>query len=477
MLLASWLLTASAVLQQPSGERCAALLAGLRAKVEENYAGFQLEVRDARRGAYDVMFSRLTSDSRSASGDACYNLLDSFTGWFDDPHLFVFQSIRLDSAESAHRARQVRRTAITESKAREYFTQRARSLDRIEGIWYDGAGLRVAILPDSEVRGRFMAVVLTSDTASWPVGSVRASIVRAGRTYSVDLTARNFAVRHLTGVVHKDVILRLSPGIWAREFPAPQVAGLVDAHDPHRPTLIVRGKTVIASMVSHDPTYAGVVDSLVKENAAVLRSAERLIIDLRGNEGGSSWITNALLPFVRSYSRRKHPYESDSAVMLSSPDQIAYAKRAFGSDTSTFVRELVRRLEAAPGKLSFFPQDDSPARDTLVVNDAPVGVLVDHGTVSAAEVLVLRALESTRATVFGEPTAGALDYQSVNVVRILPDESRWLLGYPTITASPHLPKNGMRGRGIVPHMRMDVTGLWPPIERVERRLSNAQGDR
>ena len=37
--------------------------------------------------------------------------------------------------------------------------------------------------------------------------------------------------------------------------------------------------------------------------------------------------------------------------MLSSDDQIAYARRAFGSDTTAFVRGLVERLRAGPGEL------------------------------------------------------------------------------------------------------------------------------
>jgi hypothetical protein len=83
------------------------------------------------------------------------------------------------------------------------------------------------------------------------------------------------------------------------------------------------------------------------------------------------------------------------------------------------------------------------------------------------------ARSSALATVFGEPTAGALDYQSVNVVRILPDESRRFLGYPTITASRRLPQNGMRGRGIMPHVRVDVSRLWETIDRVDRWLGSA----
>lgn len=108
-----------------------------------------------------------------------------------------------------------------------------------------------------------------------------------------------------------------------------------------------------------------------------------------------------------------------------------------------------------------------------MVSSAPrrVGVLVDHGTVSAVEVFVLYALRSPRATVFGEPTAGALDYQTASIVSISPHERRWFLGYGTITRGPGLPAGGMRGKGIPPQVRIDLRAVADPVVYVDRALS------
>lgn len=88
-----------------------------------------------------------------------------------------------------------------------------------------------------------------------------------------------------------------------------------------------------------------------------------------------------------------------------------------------------------------------------------MAVLLDGGTVSAAEVTVLLAKRGGRAVIYGESTAGALDYQSTSFVRLAPDEERWLLLYPTITASAPLPVGGMRGIGIEP----DVVVRWETL--------------
>jgi C-terminal processing protease CtpA/Prc len=99
-----------------------------------------------------------------------------------------------------------------------------------------------------------------------------------------------------------------------------------------------------------------------------------------------------------------------------------------------------------------------------------VGVLIDRGTVSAAEVAVEFALRSTRATVFGEPTAGALDYEQVSIVPLDPRERRWFLGYPTITRDTTLPAGGIRGKGLQPDVRVTWASVADPIAYVVHAL-------
>ena len=89
---------------------------------------------------------------------------------------------------------------------------------------------------------------------------------------------------------------------------------------------------------------------------------------------------------------------------------------------------------------------------------------------------VLSALRRTRATVFGEPTAGALDYQNASIVSLSPREKRWYLGYGTITRRADLPHNGMRGRGIPPQVPLDVRRLADPVGYVDRALSAGARD-
>ena len=449
----------------------------LNQRIRANYAGFRLEVTGDKLTRFEHAFAAMRAQAERTTGGDCVFVLKGLIRWFDDPHLFLYETGRLDTAETARRAREVATVAMDEARARAYFASRSGPLDPLEGIWYDGA-LRLAVVPEPGAPdGQFVAVLLNSDTSIWRPGAVRARFSRrAGGGYDVQLWNRNYSLRHLDGEIYKHVLLRLSPGMWGKEFPvAASDRGWLDPTDAHRPTLVARSGTVIVSIPSHDGPYKAVLDSLIRAHDADLRAAARLIVDLRGNEGGGSGMSDGLLPFIASAHQRPGILKDGEAVMLSSDDQMAYARRAFGSDASRFVRSLLGRMQAHPGEFVPLADPDAPAEtpptDSIIDGPRRVGVIVDRGTVSASEVLVLKALRSERATVFGEPTAGALDYQNTNIVAFSPRERRWFLGYPTITRNLALPAGGMRGTGIAPTVRMDLARIPDPIAHVERALT------
>jgi hypothetical protein len=474
-------LTVGLGIQSPTADStlsCATNLALLERKMHLDYAGYTLELRGDRLTKFAAMKRAAQRRAERTTGDDCYFVLNDFVEWFDDPHLFVYQSTRLDTAETTRRAAMVKRLNVTEASAREYYRKRGARLDPIEGIWYD-RGLRVAVLPDSTLgAGRFVAVMLSSDTSIWQPGAVRARFTRRpSGGYDAQVAEPNYALAHRRAEIYRHVLLRMSPGIWGKEFPAPPAdSGTLDPVDPHRPVVYRRNGTLVFAIPSHSG-FKPALDSLVARYRDEMSHADKLIIDLRGNEGGGSGMTESLEPFVSLREQLPNPFPTDKPLMLSSDDQIAYARRAFGSDTTAFVRGLVERLRAHPGEL--VPLND-PADTTKkvdprdwVVSTGPrrVGVLIDRGTVSASEVFVLYALRSPRATVFGEPTAGALDYQSASIVSLSPNEKRWYLGYGTITRGPGLPGGGMRGKGIPPQVRMKLSLVADPVGAVDRALT------
>lgn len=457
---------------------CTQDLDALKAKIQQDYAGFMLEVVGEKRQRHDKAFAALAQRAAKATGDACYFVLQDYIDWFDDPHLFLYQSSQIDSNETAARAGSAERLELDEAKAREYYRRQAGHLDPLEGIWYD-LGLRVAVVPapgTDPKAGQFVAVVLTSDSPLWQPGMIRARFTRGRNgSYATQMWGRNFSMARRNARIHKRVLLRLSPGMWGKAFPvAPTDTGLIDSSDVHRPTVIVRARTVIVSIPSHDPGLKPYLDSLIAIHQDELVHAQHLIVDLRGNEGGGSFMSDGLLPYILSDTSPDTIDDYRRSLMLSSEDQIRYVSRMWGSDTIPQIQRMLVRMRAHPGELvplfdSLVPPE-TESRDTVVFGPRRVAIMIDGGTVSASEVLVQRARQSKRVTIFGEHTAGALDYQSTAIVWFSPDERRWGLGYPTTTARAELPAGGMRGKGIPPQVTVHWGKVADPIGWVERAL-------
>lgn len=453
---------------------CRQTVDSLDAKIQRNYAGFLLEVTGRRRSEYESLLRRVRKDADQRTLEVCFPALATLTTWFDDPHLFVFQSATTDSADAARRRAGVQHLPISEASVRASLAARRTRPDPIEGIWYEGSTRLAVVASPDGASHQFVAVLLAGDTVGWQAGDVRAYMRRTRKgEYETTLITRAFAEQQLTARLHRRVLLRLSPGMWGKAYPVNAAdSGTLDSTDVHRPRVVVRPRSVLVAVPSHDPRFAALLDREITSAADAIRERKLLIVDLRGNEGGASFVTRALDPYVNSAEVRATPFDSGSAVVMSSPAQMTAARRMSGNDTSAFVRDLLARMQANMGRL--VPLETSPSaplKGPSLPGEWHVVVMVDRGTVSAAEVLVLRALRSSRATVVGDRTAGALDYQSVQIISLGTGDRRWALGYPTITAHADLPRRGMRGKGISPTVRVDWDTLDDPIAEMERRFA------
>ncbi|HSH44480.1 MAG TPA: S41 family peptidase, partial [Longimicrobiales bacterium] len=391
----------------------------------------------------------------------CVHVLRRLTAWFEDDHLFISESPSVDSAESVRLARDRERLDVDEDALRAHF-QRHASPDPIEGIWYD-RGRRVAVLRSEQDDRDFVAVTLADSMPRWEPGMVRAEFRARGDGYDVVYYADDHSPRHYQARMHKGVLLRMPPVMWGKELPlARHERGLLHPEDPRLPAFrSVDSRTVVIGLPSHAPAVAGPLEALVSRHRDELLAAETLIIDLRGNEGGSSLTTRVLAPFYASSTLRPPLVpENNVPAYLASPDNAAYLRSLVAdSDLPPWVDAFLQEMEQNPGRVLPLPPEGrrpgGPFRpDTIHDSPRRVAILVDGGVVSAGEALVLDAMRSERVTVYGENSGGAIDYQNVRLVWLGCPERGLLLGYPTVAASARLPEGGLNATGIAPHVRI-----------------------
>ena len=457
--------------------KCIAAFDNLVSKIEADYVGYHLAIKGKRDAEYRRNVEAIGARARRTPPESCIFVLQNFLRFFRDGHLFVGNSPRLNRDEVEYLNRTARRVARSENEVRRYLDISGGRLDPLEGIWYAKEGYRVAITRNpGRGRGEFLALMLSDDLPGWIRGQVKAQFRRLrDGSYDVVFYDKNHSPRYpnvyLRGqlggaALRRGLLLHMPPITWGKAYPLrPNERGLLDPVDPRRPTIrAVDESTVVVSVPSHSPEYTALLESLIEEFHDRILRANNLLIDIRGDEGGSAGMTRALMPFLVTKDKRSSPADAGThAVVLSSPDNIRYFEQMHSQGWVPL--RLVERMRANPGKVISFDDPDSrsdvaPAADSATPLPRNVAILIDGAVVSAGEAFVLNAMKNKKVILFGENTGGVIDYQSVTIIDLSNCPALGLyLGYPTSAASDQLPAGGINATGIPPDIR-----IWRAIK-------------
>ena len=457
------LTTPSAYAQATPTCDCPTAFARTVQTIQTDYVAFPLEVPPARRAEWDAHVAGLRPLAVGADRVACSWVLRSLTSFFHDGHLLIID-IPVDTTGRPARHAALPRRNWSEGTVRATLADRALLPTSLEGIW-DGPGFRVAVLPDSTANKRLLAVVLRDDSARYEPGQVRGTFEQVNGEWRATVRDGDYLPRTSPVALSRGgALMRMPPMIWQRVWPSVPDAGL-DASDPRRPTVrYLPSGTAVVSIVSFSPEYQKPLQQLIDRDWDRLSQARSVIVDLRGNEGGSSIVAAPLLPFVWT--------EAGIAPDTATPVVIASERNnEFWAHASWAPRGLTDRLRAQPpGTLVTFsnePTPSPPRPSRLAPPQQRVVILTDRSTVSAAEQVVLWSRAYGRARVYGEPTGGAIDYQSTLLVRVACASMGQVLSYPLIATSSRLPVGGFNHRGIIPDVLIppDVRDVFAWIDQ------------
>jgi hypothetical protein len=451
----------------PAACGCAEEFASLVNKVESDYIGFHLRLPTLDRRRYEASKAAIRRAAAAASDEDCFQALRPYVAQFHDPHLFLSEQPELSAEAKARLAAAAETLPWTEESVRAYLDHNAGHLDPVEGIWYSDTSRFGIVRERQSPRRDFVAVLLSGGGDGWKPGQVKAELTRrADGSFDVRYLYGDRSLHHLEGTIYKGLLLRMAPAMWGKAYPVRAAdAGLLDPQNPRNPTIkpLPQGAWVI-SMPSHDGPYREPLERLIAGHLEPLRAAPLIIVDLRGNEGGSAQTSDPLAPFYRSAKTQRRRAWSGREAVVSSPDQISYFQSLVRNMTPGSAWEkrflaLVARMQREPGKVLATdvwgnPPEPPPPPAPAYARPEHFVLLIDRGTVSAAEAFVLAAWQSDRVTLFGEPSGGSIDYQSVSIVPLACRRHGLRLGYPTIAGSEHLPAGGFNADGIPPDVRI-----------------------
>lgn len=225
-------------------------------------------------------------------------------------------------------------------------------------------------------------------------------------------------------------------------------AARMERYDPQFTHCRVDGETYLIRFPSCDLNEEQTAWVRTAVRAYLASGCENLILDIRGNGGGSDSAYEPLLRLLYDHEGAEDAMEyrvSDLAVVH---------VREFAGDTERG-RGKIARMERTPAGefLTDGPKTYRIHYDSVSPRPRRAGLLIDGKVGSSGEQLVLEVRASSRrTTVYGQDnTLGCLDFSNCEILYFPQDPTRWMM-LPT-TRSCRVPE----GRGI------DFAGIAPDV--------------
>lgn len=416
VLLLFLLLPALARAQAPAPCGCARNLAETRRLLAANYAGYRDKVTPATQPRLDSLTAALRPQADTAGVGSCYKVLQQYIRFFKDLHVQLADNKPMQLNKDSIRARYAgtARLPWTRASFRAYLDDPAQPKRPLEGIWRD-AGLDYVVGIVADKAGGYQGFVLKADSLFWLPGQVKFAFSEpAAGSATARYFMRNHSLEQLPVRVVRDGELVINSN-WYRTYPHP-VAGPAPSPGPLSFQML-DDTTALYRIASFNGNLRLKIDSLTKAHAADLARTRLLLVDVRGNGGGSDASYGSLVPYLYT-----NPVTETSTALYSTPDNnIRYAGELIPGMTASekrYYASLKKRLDAHLGQLvpmNTHGQTYTVRRKRRQLHPAltRVAVLQNRYCASTTEQFLLLARQSKKTTTFGENSEGVLDYSNV----------------------------------------------------------------
>jgi hypothetical protein len=437
-LLLSSLLVFCVQLVQAQTCNCTKIFDSVQLYMTKNYAGFA----DKTNTGNEQIFLTHTSQMRSLSQTAtttpqCFYVINKWLSFFKDQHVYLNTTPNADT--------------ISLSKAELSRLQRSNP-DSIEGIYYYGTDsiYKVAVVKNKKGLRSYAGVIVASKAPTWKRGELKFELIlNSDGHYDMNLFNRN----------HEVTPGQLDPD-WVK-------AGVARASITNVPSALFKEEenhTVFFKQIdsatgylrvqSFDGAYYRKIDSVVYTNKSLIQRLPRLVIDVRGNGGGSDRSKKALQEIIYT-----QPVKDIGNDIWATPENVLaweiLIRKYRGKLPDDHLNRLQRKIDKTKGVNGFMNFNDDVTYTVAETWPQPqkVAILIDKGCGSSTEEFLLEALQSKKVILAGTPSAGVLDYS--NVVAKEFACPNFELHYPTTRSRRIDLGQGIDNKGIQPNMPLD----------------------
>ncbi|WP_162903050.1 S41 family peptidase [Taibaiella koreensis] len=386
--------------------------------IESNYVGLDDKVKADNLDLYSKLKKELKAKSKKSKDYNCYLLLKRYIQFFDDPHMSIgiYKSEKADVDLINKMFKDIKVLPINEDELKIYFT--SGKLDNVEGIWENPSlKYRVAIFKDKEKNGSFTGVTFGSDGIYWKNHQLKMEITKKEGLYTVGYFRNDHLPEYRSLRFELGNMIIAGFGTWKRILPSNNVSDIIN--QPVRFSRI-SDSTCLLSISNFLVGNKSAIDSVVGANMGTISKSKYFLIDLRNNGGGHTVSADTLLPIISS-----GPIRRDGMYVKASPDNIKMYEKVmltpgFSEEEKTYFLGLIEKMKKNVGKLIKTSEPDTISIGSDYPYPQKVGILINDGTMSAAEMFLIWARQSNKVTIFGTHSRGALDYAEIGDVRELP---------------------------------------------------------
>jgi hypothetical protein len=469
---------------------CSSNFQWLKKTFEENDAGFKYNLSVKGRDFYDYHNKAIQEKINNVKTDNdCLPILQEWLRFFRKGHLYI-RSTGANNATST--SPEVLDTVAIKNQFRDWpryqlnieefktYLGKKKTQD-FEGIW-ESAPYKIAI---KKTGNEYKGILINDLPPYWEEGQVKLEIT------NIDGKQRGVAYQRDHSKTENENVeeigqnyLKVSSFWLKRLFPVlpteTEVQNWLKLYNRNTYLNQLDKNTLYFRMPSFGSDYKKAIDSVLVANKQLLSRTPNLIIDIRGNGGGSDFSFNNIIPYLKTNEINVTGVEYLSTTlnnqrMMDFVTNPKY-KDFFTNKQKEWAKESFATLQKHLGEFVLldesFEDDDTNTSDAILPFPKQVGIIIDDGVGSSAEQFLLAAKQSKKVKLFGTSTFGSLDISNMYFVKS--PCSEYELGY-SLSKSKRLPKYVLDERGIQPDFFIseDVPGYhWVSFVKTVLEYTN-----
>ena len=426
-------------------------------KVKADYPGYNDKVTKATEKELADLEMNLRK-KLAEHPDSCGIYLDEYVSWFKDAHLKIRYIWPKNRSKTANTPPPAPKIIDLNDEARNNLNNKK---ETIEGIWISHWG-KIAIQKGAD--DKYYGIVIEQKGYSKNQLMFEFSITPDKQfkgNYFLDYN--NFKPMSVIASLHlNDRILEIHDNFrFVRQSNSNVYdMALRQTYQPQYPN--GRNTYPVATYLSDSTFFLRIPgfdddlsEKLVKAHWKEIMSRPNLIIDIRGNGGGSDEFYQPLAKLLYT-----NPYKCTGIKWYASEGNLKNFEETLksgdinnGDEGRKWIEELVKAMKQNIGGFVVHPMmggDEIVKEDSVYLYPKKVGIIINEGNGSSAEQFLLAAKESKKVILFGNHnTAGVLDYSN-QVEEDFPS-GKFKFFWP-MSRSNRLPDHPIDNIGIAPNV-------------------------